>query len=109
MIRTWYGRVWLNPPFERGLICRFVDKLLREYAVGNVTEAIMLVDNSSDTKWFGRAARAAALICFTEGRIRFIMPDGGCVGTPPRGQALFYFGPRPHKFRVVFGSLGLIG
>lgn len=109
LTHPWYGCVWLNPPYERALISRFVSKLLVELASGRVTAAIMLVDNCTDTAWFRKAARAAAVICFTEGRIQFIMPDGGIAGSPPRGQALFYFGSDADKFMKHFAGLGLVG
>ena len=49
----WAGRVWLNPPYSRGLIDKFAAKLLHEYGAGRVTAAIMLVDGySANTVWF---------------------------------------------------------
>lgn len=107
--REWYGRTFLNPPFSRGKIGAFIDKLLVELQSGRVREAILLVNNCADTAWFGKAARAAALICFTRGRIRFIKPDGKKLGSPPQGQAFFYFGPDPEKFRARFRLIGLVG
>ena len=31
LLQEWNGRIWLNPPYHRGLIEAFVDKLLEEY------------------------------------------------------------------------------
>jgi hypothetical protein len=51
--QEWRGRVWMNPPYSRGLINLFTDKLLKEYASGNVTAAIMLVSGrTSNCSWF---------------------------------------------------------
>jgi ParB family chromosome partitioning protein len=107
--RQWLGNVFLNPPYSRGLTGKFVNKLLEELASGNTTAAILLVNNCADTAWFRKAARAAAVICFPQGRIKFLKPDGNKLGSPPRGQALLYFGPDPQGFKQAFRHLGLVG
>jgi len=55
--QEWTGRVWLNPPYSRGVISRFVNKLLTEYHAGRVTAAILLTNNFTDTKWWQAAAK----------------------------------------------------
>ena len=107
--QPWWGRVFMNPPYSRGKIGRFIDKLLQGIASGQVIEAIVLVDNCADTKWFRKAARVASIMCFTEGRIRFINSEGKSPGTPPKGQCFLYFGPRPEVFQERFSRLGLVG
>lgn len=109
LTKPWWGRIFMNPPYSRGKIGLFVDKLLEALALGHAVEAIMLVDNCADTKWFGKAARAASMICFTEGRIRFVTPDGRTPGSPPKGQCFFYFGNHPEIFKERFRRLGLVG
>ena len=76
LAQPWSGRVWINPPYAQGLIDPFVAKLLEHVKGGEVTEAILLVDNRTDTRWFQLAARAAPRICFTCGRVRFVRPAG---------------------------------
>jgi len=107
--QPWWGRIFMNPPYSRGKIGLFIDKLLEAFASGHVKEAIALVDNCADTKWFRKAARAASMMCFTEGRIRFIRPDGTSPGSPPKGQCFLYFGDRPEVFKERFRKLGLVG
>jgi phage N-6-adenine-methyltransferase len=97
----WHGRVWLNPPYARDDIRPFVEKLVDERNAGRVTEAIMLTHNYTDTAWFQLAARRAALICFTLGRIKFVGLDGK-ESNPTQGQAFFYFGDNVQDFRRVF-------
>lgn len=48
--QEWTGRVRLNPPYERGLIEPFTEKLVASYAVapGLVTEAAVLVNNATE-------------------------------------------------------------
>jgi phage N-6-adenine-methyltransferase len=105
--REWRGKVWLNPPYAPPLIEQFVDKLLLELSTGRATEAILLTDNSTDTAWAQKAARAASLTCFTRGRIRFESPTRG-VAAPVQGQAFFYFGGYGDRFAREFADVGVI-
>jgi phage N-6-adenine-methyltransferase len=106
--KDWTGNVWLNPPYSRGLIRPFVDKLIKEVENGNAEQAILLVNNCADTAWFQDAAQAASAICFPRGRIRFYMPNGKLHATPPLGQAFLYFGHHAANFARHFGPHGLV-
>ena len=99
----WYGRVWLNPPYAQPLMQNFVRKLVTEYNSGNVTQAVMLTHNYTDTAWF-HEAQAGALLCFTRGRISFV----GASGPPTQGQCFFYFGDRRDAFHAAFSTFGFI-
>ncbi|MGB3387471.1 MAG: DNA N-6-adenine-methyltransferase, partial [Pseudaminobacter sp.] len=70
LLQHWNGRVWLNPPYAQPHIANFADKMVDEVESGEVTAAIMLTHNYTDTTWFHRLASAADAICFTRGRIR---------------------------------------
>jgi phage N-6-adenine-methyltransferase len=107
LARPWFGRVWLNPPFNRTLLSLFVDKLISEYSSGAVEQAILLTHDYTDVEWFHAAARAARMVCFTSGRIRFLAPCGD-VCSPRQGQALFYFGADDAAFGATFAEVGLI-
>ena len=50
--QRWSGRVWLNPPYSKGMVDRFVSKLGNEWRRGRVTESIVLVNAATDTAWF---------------------------------------------------------
>src|SRR5258708_3719365 len=88
----------------------WVAKLLADYAAGQVTGAILLSSNGTDTEWFHAAAPIASAICFTRGRIKFI--DGNGPGSerssPPSGSAFFYFGPDVLRFHPVFAKFGTV-
>jgi hypothetical protein len=107
LAQEWTGRVWMNPPYKDGLIDKFVDKLVAEHVVGDVSEAVLLVHSRTDTAWFHKAASVASAICFTRGRVRFQRPDG-TGNAPPIGSVFFYFGSSPDRFAANFGSIGLI-
>lgn len=107
LAQPWSGRVWLNPPYSKGLIDRFVDKVCAEYAVGHVEQAIVLTHNFTDTAWFHKLMTGATAVCFTRGRIRFYTEDG--VGnSPTSGHVFFYFGPNVETFAERFSKIGFI-
>jgi hypothetical protein len=102
----WDGRVWLNPPYRRGLVGLFVDRLVGEFDARNVTHAILLVNNCTDTKWCqGLLRRFPA--CFTEGRVGFLYDGEPKEGTR-QGQVLFYLGPDEQRFRRIFQRFGVV-
>ena len=104
---SWYGRVWLNPPYAQPYIAQFVAKLVGEFVPGGVEQAILLTHNYTDTTWFHQAEATASLLCFTRGRIRFVDVDGGLCA-PTQGQCFFYFGPNVDAFRAVFSAFGFV-
>ena len=108
LAQPWAGNVWLNPPYAKGLIHPFISKLIKHVEEGDVTGAIVLVDNRTDTRWFHSAARVASRICFTLGRLRFLRPGEEPGGTTINGSALLYFGSNPTRFAGVFDSIGLV-
>jgi phage N-6-adenine-methyltransferase len=105
--KEWNGKIWLNPPYTQPDIKNFVVKLVEEFTSGNVTEAILLTHNYTDTSWFHTAASVCNSICFTRGRIAFINPDGK-KAAPTQGQAFFYYGINTDKFHEVFSKFGLV-
>lgn len=105
LVQPWNGRVWLNPPYSKGLIDRFVEKICAEYAFGHVEQAIVLTHNFTDTEWFHTLADSASCVCFTRGRIRFYTEDG--VGnSPTSGHVFFYFGQSVETFAERFSEIG---
>ena len=105
--QSWCGKVWLNPPYSQPLIGQFITKLVEERSADNVSAAIVLTHNYTDTAWFHEAAEIADAICFTRGRIKFVDPDGNeCA--PTQGQAFFYYGDRPSIFADVFKDIGFV-
>jgi ParB family chromosome partitioning protein len=102
--RPWFGRVWLNPPYAARLIDQFVGKLIGHVEAGEVTSAVLLVNNATETNWCQRCLAAASASCLIAGRIPFWGPNGG--ESPPRGSLAFYFGGDVPAFLAAFQDLG---
>lgn len=101
--KTWEGNVWLNPPYASDLIGKFADKLIQEQE--HYKQAIVLVNNATETEWFNKIISIASAVCFPKGRVKFYMPDGR-TGAPLQGQAVLYIGSRPEAFASAFCKLG---
>jgi phage N-6-adenine-methyltransferase len=108
LTKRWIGRVWINPPFSKELIGKFVDKLTEEFEANNVSAAILLTNDSTDTAWFHAAFGTANAICFHRGRIEWVQPDGNVYKNTAYGQTFFYFGPNPAAFNRVFREIGFV-
>jgi ParB family chromosome partitioning protein len=107
LTKRWSGRVWLNPPYSNGLVDQFVVKLVEHVAAGDVTAAVVLVNNATETRWFQTSAAVAAAVCFPAGRIKFINQEGNPSGAPLQGQAVLYFGDKAEAFVNEFSVFGL--
>ena len=99
----WPGNVWLNPPYSRGLIDKFVDKLLDQFARGDTKQAIVLVDSRTDTQWFNKLCSMASAVAFTRGRVHFYN-ETVKSSSPVSGSAFVYLGPRMQEFKLAFDS-----
>lgn len=103
--RDWAGRVWMNPPYAAGLIDRFAAKLVCHYSDEMITEAIVLVNNATETAWFRTLVSLAGAVVFPGSRVKYWAP-GGVIGAPLQGQAVIYFGDRPGVFLAQFKRFG---
>ena len=105
--QPWAGRIWLNPPYSADLIGKFIDKLTDGLHVGDVEQAVVLVNNATETAWFQQLVLFADAVCFPRSRVRFWSPDG-TPGAPLQGQAVIYAGPDVDAFARNFRSFGYI-
>lgn len=102
LAQEWRGRVFMNPPFSRS--AAFVDRLLREYDAGNVSQAIILCAARAETRWFHPLFDHT--ICFPDHRVKFWAP--GRVPAPPFTPAFAYLGSDVQKFAGEFSRFGSV-
>lgn len=103
--QIWKGCCFCNPPYSQPLIGEFSKKITEKYNSGEITQAIVLVNNATETLWFRKLVDDARAVLFTSGRIRFLDPQGN-PGAPLQGQAFIYFGDSPNKFISEFSKFG---
>lgn len=104
--QDWHGSVFLNPPYKQPLVSEFTAKLVASYQAGDVDSAILLTNNSTDTKWWQAAATACDGACFTAGRIKFYRDRQ--YDSPTNGQVFLYFGQNMPGFAVEFARFGFV-
>jgi len=107
----WHGRVWLNPPYGVGpeSAGAFVERLIREWQAGTVTEAITCLNlNSMSSEWFQPLYDDANAHVVLRGRPSFIPPSGIASSAPTKGTVLSYFGPNANRFAEAYGSIGTV-
>ena len=104
LLLSWGGRVWINPPYEKGLVERFIDKLLDSLGV---EQAITLTNNATETGWGQKILTNANVLCFPSKRIKFI-GEQGPKKTPLQGQMIAGFGVDRVRFGQEFAPYGAV-
>lgn len=104
-VRWIHQRIWLNPPYSNP--APWIEKLVREHQAGPYcTEAIVLVNNATETSWFQLLLENFP-VCLPARRLAFWRYDHANVGAR-QGQAFFYLGANADKFEQVFKRFGPI-
>jgi len=101
--QDWFGNIWMNPPYAQPLTEQFCNKLVSE----EFNQAIVLVNNATETKWGNTLLKNCSAVCFTKGRIKFVAPDGTLGDSPLQGQMIVYFGNQKNKFINEFSKYGV--
>ena len=126
------NNIWLNPPYSAGLIDAFTAKLLAEWRLGRISQALYLVNSSTDAGWFHDALAECNAMLLWRGRIKYwkifneqahkvwegekskadrvLNPElKPKIGNSPMYQnALFYFGYNLDTFLAAFGDCGTV-
>lgn len=87
LTQEWHGRVFLNPPYSRPLINRFIEKMAAH------NNGIALLFNRCDSKMFqDYVLDKCSGILFLNKRIHFYRPDGTQGKSPGCGSILVAYG-----------------
>ena len=80
---TWSGRVWMNPPYGRGLLPLFIARLIAEVDAGRVSAALVLTSTHamSSASSGQKLMDASVASCVLRGRLTFWGPN--CTGATP--------------------------
>lgn len=86
--------LWMNPPYGRGDIEDFVNKLVSEVERGAVKRAFVITHNATETRWCRALLNISAAFCLLDHRVDFQTDNdaGGSNAGTLRGQAVFFLG-----------------
>jgi phage N-6-adenine-methyltransferase len=102
------GTVFMNPPYGRNLIKPSVEIFVKNLQENSISQAVVLVNNATETKWFQLLLKHASSVCFASKRISFDSPDGKNVSGNTRGQVFLYFGTNSKAFESSFKKVGIV-
>ena len=102
----WRGNVFMNPPYERKTIANFVKKLVGHVKSGEVGQAVVLVNNCTETRWGQLLLKNASSICFPSKRIKFLSETKNKKYI--KGQMIVYFGGNVELFYTQFSKIGVV-
>lgn len=104
----WFGRVFLNPPFDTRTIALWLDRMAQHDC------GIALVHARTDTQWFKLVQNFSSALLFLEGRVIFHKPDGsqqtkgnGKIGDSGAPVVLAAFGGSDRDMLAACGLAGL--
>ena len=109
LVGGWQGNVWLNPPYSRGNIEPFLNRLVFFYLTKYVDQAVVLTNTVYTSKWWRRTTISdyATAYCLPSERIAFIDP---ATMEPQknndRDQLITYVGRNPEQFCESFSKDG---
>lgn len=100
--------VWLNPPYTQPACAQFCHKAVELFDAGEIRQAIILINNSTETAYFQALLALASAVCFPSRRIKFLDPEGRPSNRSLQGQVMIYLGPEASRFRSSFGRFGAV-
>jgi len=80
--------------------------LIASHKAGTVPRAIVLSQNSLETRWCQALLRACSAFCLTDHRIKFEDTGGKARGGNTRGQLFAYLGDDADRFVAEFERYG---
>jgi hypothetical protein len=102
----WFGRVWLNHPFERGRNGLWVDRIVGAYESGEIDEACCITWANMSEVWFKPLLSYAH--CLPYGRTHYREADGSTKRGATKGSVITYLGPNLDRFAKAFKEIGSV-
>lgn len=107
LTKSWWGSIWLYPPYSMPLIEKFSIHLCQQHLYGDTREACMLTRNSTETPWCQRLLMSCDRFCLLNKKLTFSAPNKTVV-TDEGGHILFYFGDRKSDFERLLKPHGIV-
>jgi hypothetical protein len=95
----WEGMVWLNPPFDRYQVGKWIQKL------ADHGHGIALVHARTEAEWFRPIWRHAERILFLDKRLKFCRPDGSEQPANSGAPAVLAAFGEDAVFRLILSGL----
>lgn len=106
LTREWYGNVWLNPPFARGITGQWIDKAVEEWTANRAKQITIITFGATETKWFQRLAQFPQF--FIAGRVNYLSSAGAPTNGVPKGSVITYLYPVEWTYYQANGYLAAV-
>lgn len=101
--QRWRGKVWMNPPYNSGLLMPFVTRLLKE----PISQAVTLLNNNTETLWGQALLKASNAVCFPKARLRFWNSQGENKSGAIQGSMICGLKVNQSRFLKAFKPIGV--
>lgn len=99
LIKEWFGRVWVNPPYSK--TAQWMRRLIEH------RKGMALVNAKTQTRWFEEGIwNGADAVLFVKGKIKFFRPDGS-LGT--QGWSASVIGAYSQEDASILFNCGIKG
>lgn len=98
----WEGKIWINPAFS--IADEAVDKVISEYELGNISEAVVLLKSAPETKRYQKMYPFS--FCELNKRVTFDAQNNKTGA--PFATVIFYIGRNFARFRAAFEPYGRV-
>lgn len=102
----WFGNIWLNHPFGRGLNDKWIKYLFNEAYRGRIYQFCCITYACTSEKWFQPLLQFYQ--CFLYPRTNYHLPDGTIKKGVTKGSVVTYYGPNIRKFKDIFSNFGTV-
>lgn len=100
------GTVFVNCPYSRGQIAKWMAKCVWESAEAPWLDIIPLIPSDLGTTGGKIVAEHADALCFVGGRLAFGSPEGASGRGAKQPSIIPYFGERTGRFERIFNKIG---